>query len=295
MNMGSLITVIITSTAAIVAIIGGFLVSRVITLASEKNSIERKLKEINSDLSAKESMLEQVNIEILEEDIDSFIYDYSKDIIIENKNIEEIIEDDDNYDFSIDELIPYLREFNSITDTVINWMRDVDSFPKDFDEFLKNNELKVEKRKEWYKLAYDTIWDKVPENSPKNPFELNFDLTPALTSTNLVNSFSISRSYENKLKEQKVLSNDVEILKLRKAEQEKILDDYAKPVGLWGGFWVLVYACSVGIVYPSTLLPFQEGIYNDVTTKWFLLFLFFSELITLFMYLGISMRKLTTD
>lgn len=60
MDLNILISTIITATAALVAIIGGFLVSRVITMASEKQSIERRLKEIDNDLKIKKEMLDNI-------------------------------------------------------------------------------------------------------------------------------------------------------------------------------------------------------------------------------------------
>ncbi|MFB5284535.1 hypothetical protein [Peribacillus sp. Hz7] len=77
--------------------------------------------------------------------------------------------------------------------------------------------------------------------------------------------------------------------------QMKILNDYGKPKWVWTGLFVLIYACIVGIIYPSTLLPYPKDIYDDVLTKWFLLGLFFSQLVALFVYLGFAMYKLTND
>lgn len=57
MDLNGLISTIISSTAALVAIIGGFLVSRVISLSSEKNSIVRRLREINNDLKSKKRVV----------------------------------------------------------------------------------------------------------------------------------------------------------------------------------------------------------------------------------------------
>src|SRR5699024_3830435 len=57
MNLEVLISTIVTSTAALIAIIGGFLVSRVITLSSEQNGINRKLRELNNEINAKKNLL----------------------------------------------------------------------------------------------------------------------------------------------------------------------------------------------------------------------------------------------
>ena len=56
MDLNGLISTIISSTAALVAIIGGFLVSRVITLSGEKNGILKKIKEIDKELDIKNTL-----------------------------------------------------------------------------------------------------------------------------------------------------------------------------------------------------------------------------------------------
>ncbi|AZV41401.1 hypothetical protein BAOM_0789 [Peribacillus asahii] len=43
------------------------------------------------------------------------------------------------------------------------------------------------------------------------------------------------------------------------------------------------------------LLPYPADTYNDSLTKTFLLILFFSQLVALFVYLGFAMYKLTND
>ncbi|WP_186579773.1 hypothetical protein [Aquibacillus kalidii] len=48
-----LLSTIIISTAALVAIIGGFLESRIISTSSDQNGIKRKIREINNELVAK--------------------------------------------------------------------------------------------------------------------------------------------------------------------------------------------------------------------------------------------------
>jgi len=67
MDLNILISTIVTATAALVAIIGGFLVSRVITMASERKGIER-IRELKNDLSAKRKMYDRAELVLLNED-----------------------------------------------------------------------------------------------------------------------------------------------------------------------------------------------------------------------------------
>lgn len=83
--MDTLISTIISATSALVAIIGGLLVSRVITLASEKSSIVRRLREIDSEMTNKQDMLNKIELRLLEDDVDNFIKEYAEDILVEGK------------------------------------------------------------------------------------------------------------------------------------------------------------------------------------------------------------------
>lgn len=298
MDLNGLISTIITATSALVAIIGGFLVSRVITLSGERSAIERRLKEINNDLITKQKMLEQIEKDFLEEEIEDFINDYCEEIIIEEKSIQEILDEDDSSDLTLEILEPYIEELFSIRDEVFKLIEETDEnyvLPNNLNELMKDNNIIIEGKKDLHELVYKTIYNLMPDE-PSTIFGTNFKLT-AVDHRNLLKGTSVfsQQMLRDRINERNTLRNEVQTLIIRKNEQEKILGDYGKPSGLWGGLWVLIYSCIVGIAYPSVLLPYPKNTYDDVTTKWFLLFLFFSELIALFIYLGVSMFKLTKN
>lgn len=295
MDLNGLISTIISSTAALVAIIGGFLVSRVISLSSEKNSIVRRLREINNDLKSKKELLNTIEIDLLEDDIDSFINEYSKEIIIENKPFDELLEYDKSYNLTVEQLKPYIVELLSIRDEIINLMDDAESLPEEFNDFIRINGFNINDRIEWYELVYQTLYDEIMKSSYSSygPLGIKVPTPPNLIPARL--NLVEQQIHRDKIKEFQRLQNEIEVLKVRKDEQEKILNDYAKPNGLWGGFFVLIYSCVVGIAYPSTLLPYPKDVYNDELTQCFLLVLFFSQLIVLFLYLGIAMYRLTKN
>jgi hypothetical protein len=295
LDLNGLISTIISSTAALVAIIGGFLVSRVISLSSEKNSIVRRLREINNDLKSKKELLNTIEIDLLEDDIDSFINEYSKEIIIENKPFDELLEYDKSYNLTVEQLKPYIVELLSIRDEIINLMDDAESLPEEFNDFIRINGFNINDRIEWYELVYQTLYDEIMKSSYSSygPLGIKVPTPPNLIPARL--NLVEQQIHRDKIKEFQRLQNEIEVLKVRKDEQEKILNDYAKPNGLWGGFFVLIYSCVVGIAYPSTLLPYPKDVYNDELTQCFLLVLFFSQLIVLFLYLGIAMYRLTKN
>lgn len=238
-------------------------------------------------------MLNTIEIDLLEDDIDSFINEYSKEIIIENKPFDELLEYDKSYNLTVEQLKPYIVELLSIRDEIINLMDDAESLPEEFNDFIRINGFNINDRIEWYELVYQTLYDEIMKSSYSSygPLGIKVPTPPNLIPARL--NLVEQQIHRDKIKEFQRLQNEIEVLKVRKDEQEKILNDYAKPNGLWGGFFVLIYSCVVGIAYPSTLLPYPKDVYNDELTKCFLLVLFFSQLIVLFLYLGIAMYRLT--
>ncbi|TFJ93138.1 hypothetical protein [Lentibacillus salicampi] len=297
MDLNILISSIIAATAALVAIIGGFLVSRVISLSSERSTIERRLREINNDISVKEEMYERSNAALLEEDANDFITEHHEDLILTDKSIEQLINESDYNGFTKAKLDPFIKQFNSVKDEVITIIQkhEGSTIPGDFDDIITGkSDLSNPDKKSWYELIYDVVYKNLPEEKPANRFGIPHFTPPSFDFPAIKPAGEYQR-YRDMVKECDQLADDLRALRAQKKEQQKILDDYGTPHGMWGGLGVLIYACVVGIAYPSTLLPYPADYYDDVETKWFLLILFFSELIVLFVYLAFSLYRLTSN
>ena len=90
---------------------------------------------------------------------------------------------------------------------------------------------------------------------------------------------------------------EAELISLEEQENKhkQIIENNSKPEGVFSGLIVLFYACVVGIIYPSMLLPYPSEMYNDELTKRFLLFWFYSGLIVIFLYLFVQLKNLTKN
>ncbi|MGP9038101.1 hypothetical protein ACT1WM_16475 [Bacillus stercoris] len=294
MDLNGLISTITTSTAALVAIIGGFLVSRVISLSSEQTGIKRRIREIDNDLLAKKELLQNVEDYLLEDDAIDFLEDNIIKIL-QRETLSEIINQDTNNKRSEEELKPYFNEMQNIIKELWTLINKLEIFDDDFDDFYKenNHNLKDKEKRDLYEIAYEGMMDLLRDSQPQSsdPFAIGLNLS----SLSSFKPRSVNLEYNDKKKERDRLYDDIRVLELQIEEQRKILNDYGKPRGVWGGFAVLVYACIVGIIYPSVLLPYPTDTYNDNLTKYWILFLFFSQLVALFVYLGFAMFKLMKD
>lgn len=297
MDLTTLISSIITATAALVAIIGGFLVSRVISLSSERSTIERRMREINNDISVKEEMYERSNAALLEEDANDFIIEHHEDLVLNDKSVEQLVNESDYNGITKAKLDPFIKQFDSVKDEVITIIQkhEGSTIPSNFDDIITGkSDLSNPDKKSWYELIYDVIYKNMPKEKPANKFGIPHFTPPSLNLSTVKPAGEYQR-YRDMVKERDQLADDLGALRAQKKEQKKILDDYGTPHGMWAGLGVLIYACIVGIAYPSTLLPYPINYYNDVETKWILLTLFFSELIVLFVYLAFSLYRLTSN
>lgn len=299
-DLNTLISTIITATAALVAIIGGFLISRVITLSSEQTGIKRRLKEINNEVIAKEEMLNRLEQTLLDEDGVDFIEGNYEELAFNRKTIEDLLEAEDFRGRTSEELQPYYDELLNVKEDALSMIdvaiKNEENYLDEFDEFIITRKMKYPHRKEWYKLIYELIRIKIiRKNRPKGFLSLQDyiqDIPIAPPGT-----FSIHQvqEYNQKVRDRDKLEDDLSTLYLQRDSQIKILEKYGNPKGHWWGLIVLVYACIVGIVYPSTLLPYPLDFYDDVSTKTLLLSLFYSQLLFLFTYLGIYIFILTKE
>ena len=189
----------------------------------------------------KKELLNTIEIDLLEDVIDSFINEYSKEIIIENKPFDELLEYDKSYNLTVEQLKPYIVELLSIRDEIINLMDDAESLPEEFNDFIRINGFNINDRIEWYELVYQTLYDEIMKSSYSSygPLGIKVPTPPNLIPTRL--NLVEQQIHRDKIKEFQRLQNEIEVLKVRKDEQEKILNDYAKPNGLWGGFFVLTH------------------------------------------------------
>lgn len=296
MDLNILISSIITGTSSLVAIIGGFLVSRVISLSSEQSAIEKRLKEINNDISIKKDMYEKSSALLLAEDVDDFILENIKNFVFTDKSVEQLLDEGDYDGLTAEKLEPFIKLFNSVKDEVIKIINeyDKDTISKDFDDIINGkSDLNIPDKKYWYELVYDEIYESLPREQPLNSFSLpQFMHNPTYNQKHITPVIEQQR-YREMVKDCEKLSNDLIILSAQQKEQQELLSYYGTPHCMWSGLGVLMYACIVGIVFPSLLLPYPIEYYNNTTIRWILLGLFFSELVVLFIYLGLSLYRLT--
>ncbi|MGX1266799.1 hypothetical protein RKD55_004743 [Rossellomorea marisflavi] len=281
--METLLTTVISSTAALVAIIGGFLVSRVIAIASEQGGVQRKMREINNDIEAKEGLKDSAINYLFEDDLYDFVD--NADVIegiIRSKDLETIVEEAKYELLSIEELRPHYNLLREIQHEIM--YREIFSL----EELKETHGLKHPERLYWYECIMEGLETMREEKRSGSLLASHFTLRPMGPPRN-------NHEYLEKKKELGQLEAELTILGAQKEEQEHILEDFGKPKYVMSGLGVLAYAAIVGIIYPSTLLPYSTNTYDDTLTKWWVLSLFFSHIMAIFTYLFMAMKGLSSN
>lgn len=178
---------------------------------------------------------------------------------------------------------------------IINEIESTDEgylLPDDFYEFIRDNDIEINKDNRWHMLIYDLILNQIPRQPSSFPFH---DIINSVSDINNFKPILSTQEYKANVSKVKALEDDIKVLKALRSAEDDILKVYGKISGLWGGLAVLIYACIVGIIIPSFLLPYPLNYYDDSATRMTLLILFVSELIAIFSYLGFAMFRLTRN
>jgi hypothetical protein len=176
---------------------------------------------------------------------------------------------------------------------IINEIESTDEgylLPDDFYEFTRDNDVEINDDKRWHVLIYDLILSQIPQQPSNFPFH---DIINSVSDIGNFKPIISSQEYKANVSKVKALEDDIKVLKALRSAENDMLNGYGKISGLWGGLAVLIYACIVGMIIPSFLLPYPLNYFDDSATRMTLLILFVSELIAIFSYLGFAMYRLT--
>lgn len=288
-DLNGLISTVAASTAAIVAIVGGLLISRLLALSSEKNGVVRRIKELQVDFQIKKKQSEELSEWLLWEDAKDFIREHGREIIMNGTDYEGLI-DPEVYPYrSKDELRPFIQKLIEVMNdffNIIEQSKESEGFEDDFDDFYKNRKTKLSFPDR--RFYYETIFKLFDLETTRNtsPFRISISNLAELPSTN-------GMEYREKKLDSDRLDGEITYLQHQIDVEKKNLITFGRPDGLWSGLLVIIYACTVGVIWPVSLLPYTPNIYNDHLTKWVVLGCFYSALFALFFYLFWSTYRLT--
>jgi hypothetical protein len=116
-DLNWLLSTVAQSAAALVAIIAGFIASRLLALSAERSGLQSRLRDLNLQLEAKRNELQPIRQRLLDVDAEDFIEDLLDDIVKSKARIElqDVIGKTNLRGFTADDFRPYWDKAISVT------------------------------------------------------------------------------------------------------------------------------------------------------------------------------------
>lgn len=248
------------STAAIVAILGGFIVSRILSLSAQKNNIKAEIEDLDTNISTNLTEHNQEKEKVIEYFIHSDLSSRSLDNFSEK--VDEI---------NIEEFLKLKLEDDQLT-TLNNFL-------------IKN--LTPEDIYFYYNKAYELIEEKDDNGSTTNKAIIFKELEINDSRREIE-----KRKHENVLNHLNSIRIKYNLLKNRKEKLLQKLKKFRYPKGLKTGIYVFSYFTLVGLIIPVALIPMKISDFN-INIKWLTFILFSSGVVSVSGYLVWSMKKIT--
>lgn len=277
-DLTSFLSTIVSASSSIVAILGGFIASKLISIDGERDSVLSRLKAIDKELSYYVSECDKLQKEDETEAL-NFISEHVDDFF-SRKKLEPIYQCEQKVNLSIEKLNDF-------------WKRGLDLLV----EYIK--ELKNEKAKINDDYIPDTLVQKYRncyfENELINLFgekvKRDYGSTSKSTGSFLgfppIESISITRpifvSNERAIIEKE---HEIDLLRMKKQLLEDQIPMLKKPKGIKIGLSIFALFSIACIIFPLVLSPFTtDNLQYYNLTKWGVLGMFFTGLSGMFIYL----------
>jgi hypothetical protein len=300
-----LYSTIAQSSAAIVAILGGFITASVLMLTSEKRSLRHQKADKQTRLEALEDEERQLSREYETSRVYEFINAITDELVKEDElpSLEVVMQhhpETRNLDFEI-----LKREYEETSKLrlearqfIIQHSKSIDvSNPVSFDEWISKNKFNISDydseiiEQEYDRLvAYEKEW-RAEEDKKAHPFIIQtFEVPESSLALHMPRiSFYEQRRQEHIGERLSGVRAEIYVLKHEVAGLDGRLASFKDPRDLRWGLCVLAYLAGVGILFPLIVMA-KEAYFT--LTKQFAIVLFFSGLLAIFGYIVFQINRL---
>lgn len=310
MDLTSLITTIITSVAALVAIVGGLLVSRVISLANDQHFYKRELEKLETTRNNKISRFNQNHAELKQEVLKHFFCKNVLYRIAKGETFEEllrshdipVIDDGSSIDYDIKDLLLAHYNGRKIISEEVKKVCTSKGATFSFDtltEKISSSEYFYDENKKFLYADFLTIHEalyKEENNASPESYTAKYESPTSIFYKDMSTVRVILPDYlETLISDTRALHHEIESSSAQEKELVSLSNDYLKTGGVWLGLGVLIFSSLIANIYPSTLLPYPEDYYDDAKTKTLLITLFSIALFAIFGYIAGYLVQLTRN
>lgn len=270
--------------ATIIAIIGGFIASKLISISSDRDSILDKIKELDDELNMKTEMYEEINQEVNDYYALDFIRDNVSELV-DNKGIDSVYktEEKTRLDYSIIE--QYWQRAIKICEEIAGL---------DGEQFCDKNSDKVPvvlAKKYLNKYDYE-VCKIISREITSRTREQNLNLFGV--SSSLINIVPPTREfwYQKKMEEVDNLKIYIEELTFEKEQYQEKKKQLRKPKGMKSGLAIFITFSICGVFFPlmCALLIGAGCINNGLVVSIIVLLLFGGCVLVTFIYMALLLR-----
>lgn len=263
----SLLSTLSQSTAAMVAIIGGFLVSRLVALSSEREGIVRQLNAARQRLKLRMAEYKPAHKYRLRNSIakmeewllDSLIDERDK---TKDQELSEIV--DIPRGSSLKEMLPYAKKVQAKVDQafedVLALVKDSDNDLMDFDELVRRGLSFLDDDRNLYERVGWAVINSLPGTTYSSIMSPARQSQRALLSYKPPHAHEIEmRRLDESIREEQELHAQVVADEHEVRRLERELGAFSQPVGVTPAIWILCTFSLLGIMAPLLVMAFWSG------------------------------------
>lgn len=237
----TLYSTIASASASFVAIIGGLVTSKLISINNERTGVTSSLSDIDEEIELKKKEIEELHIELNEDDALDFIKEHIDDVC-NISPLTDVYETNKQQRITLDVLLPY-------------WQRAIElysQFPENYSEL------------EDIELNDDDIPVDIAESVKENSFDYNVCCEIASCFNNdqwgITSSISSSSSegsvkyYQQTQRDLTKCYRELDVLELRKSQYKKQKSTLVRPKNMIAGLWIFGGISLLNILIPLCLI-----------------------------------------
>jgi hypothetical protein len=257
-NTNDLLTTLSESSAVMVAIIGGFLVSRLVALLSERESIRRQSRDAQSRLKLLHGDYEAAYQYRLEWS-QSYFEDLALDKIIEDPDIdiEQLIVENVPRGSSAEEIRPYAFELKSRVEAAYAALRSVLGRADDRTVDLASLKARGLRIAEEDEDLHERVLYEIKQQLPSSVGYIGSLIIPPIVSAG--SRETEARRFDEAVRSESELRGRIEATETEKERLATELTHLGRPIGVISAIWMLATLSITGIVAPVIVMAFEPA------------------------------------
>lgn len=275
--------------ATIIAIIGGFIASKLISISSDRDSVLDKIKEINDELNIRTKQHNDIIQRLNDDDALDFVGD-NISLLVDNRCIDVVYKSEEKPKLDYFTTEQYWKRALRICEEISN-------LEASQLENINSDKVPVELAKKYTNEFDYGVCKKVFRELDKRARKRNrnpFDISTSLMDVGDIVPVPINQWYHHKSEEAEKLETRIEELKFEKLQYEEKKKQIRKPRGMKSGLLLFAVFSVLGVFLPLICVLFDDFSTSMCVAVIALCMFEFCVLIT-FIYMALLLRWKNVD